>query len=43
MEEFYIIPPGKIFTNVYYDYMNSIPIPQTDLDKNSTLVQNPGY
>jgi len=35
--------PTKIFTNIFKDYNNWMPIPQTDLGKNPKLVQNPGY
>lgn len=35
--------PTKIFTNVFKDYNNWMPIPQGDLGKNPSLVQNLGY
>lgn len=35
--------PTKIFTNIFKDYNNWMPIPQGDLGKNPNLVQNPGY
>jgi len=33
----------KIFTNIFYDKNNWMPIPQTVMDKNPQLKQNPGY
>lgn len=35
--------PILIFNNVFKDYQNWMPIPQSDLAKNSKLVQNTGY
>ena len=35
--------PVKIWNNIFYEYQNWMPIPQTVLDKNNKLVQNPGY
>jgi starch-binding outer membrane protein, SusD/RagB family len=33
----------NIFNNTFSEYMNWLPIPQSVLDQNSRLVQNPGY
>lgn len=35
--------PVKIFTNLFFDRQNWMPIPQAEIDKNKKLVQNPGY
>ncbi|UOE46881.1 RagB/SusD family nutrient uptake outer membrane protein [Mucilaginibacter sp. SMC90] len=35
--------PVKIFTNTFFERQNWMPIPQTEIDKNKKLVQNPGY
>ncbi|QXV64263.1 RagB/SusD family nutrient uptake outer membrane protein [Mucilaginibacter sp. 21P] len=35
--------PVKIFTNLFFDYQNWMPIPQDVMDQNKKLVQNPGY
>lgn len=35
--------PVKLFTNIFFDRQNWMPIPQTVIDKNKKLVQNPGY
>jgi hypothetical protein len=32
-----------VFTNTFTDYMNWLPIPQSAMDQNPKLVQNPGY
>ncbi|AMR31077.1 hypothetical protein A0256_06395 [Mucilaginibacter sp. PAMC 26640] len=35
--------PVKIFTNIFFDRQNWMPIPQSVMDKNKKLVQNAGY
>lgn len=35
--------PVKIFTNLFFERQNWMPIPQGEIDKNKKLVQNPGY
>ncbi|HEY9195469.1 MAG TPA: RagB/SusD family nutrient uptake outer membrane protein [Mucilaginibacter sp.] len=35
--------PVKIFTNTFFKRQNWMPIPQTEIDKNKKLIQNPGY
>lgn len=35
--------PVNIYNNIFKDYQNWMPIPQSDLAKNPKLVQNPGY
>lgn len=33
----------QIFSNVFFDRQNWMPIPQAEIDKNTKLIQNPGY
>ena len=35
--------PVQIFKNSFSEYMNWLPIPQSVMDQNKNLVQNPGY
>lgn len=35
--------PVQIFKNAFSEYMNWLPIPQSVMEQNSKLVQNPGY
>jgi hypothetical protein len=35
--------PVQLFTNAFSEYMNWLPIPQSVIDQNKKLVQNPGY
>ncbi|MGF7080411.1 RagB/SusD family nutrient uptake outer membrane protein [Mucilaginibacter sp. UYCu711] len=35
--------PVNIYTNIFKDYQNWMPIPQNTIAKNPKLVQNPGY